>query len=44
MKNLDKTPRKQLNEVETGSVPEKIQNNDTEDDTPSWKKNGDKDW
>ena len=44
IKEQDKTPEKQLNEVEIGNLPEKrIQNNDSEDDPGSWKKNGDKD-
>ena len=43
MKKQDKTPVKQLNEVEIGDLPEKrIQNNDSEDDTGRWKKNGEK--
>ena len=41
MEGQDKTPGKQLNEVETGNLPEKrIQNNDSEDDPGSWGKNG----
>ena len=41
MEGQDKTPGKQLNEVETGNLPEKrIQNNDSEDDPGSQKKNG----
>ena len=44
MKGQDKTPEKQLNEVETGSLQKKrIQNNNNEDDSGSWKKNGGKD-
>ena len=43
MKEQDKTPEKQLNEVEIGNRPEKkIQNNDSEDDTGPQKKNGGK--
>ena len=44
MKEQDKTPEKQLNEVEIGNLPEKIQNNDSEDDPGPRKKNGGKDW
>ena len=41
MTGQDKTPEKQLNEVEIGNIPEKrIQNNDSEDDSGSWEKNG----
>ena len=37
----DKTPGKQVNEVEMGNIPEKsIQNNDSEEDPASCKKNG----
>ena len=44
LKEQDKTPEKQLNEVEIGNLPEKrIQNNDNEDDPGPRKKNGDKD-
>ena len=44
MKEQDKTPEKQLNEVEIGNHPEKrIQNNDSEDDPRPQKKNGGKD-
>ena len=44
MKEQDKTPEKQLNEVERGNLPEKnIQNNDGEDDPGVQKKNGGKD-
>ena len=40
MKGQDKTPEKQQNEVEIGNIPEKrIQNNDSEDDSGSWKNN-----
>ena len=52
MKEQDKTPEKQLNEVEIGNCPEKegdrqlsrkrIQNNDSEDDPGPKKKNGGK--
>ena len=42
MEGQDKTPGKQLNEVETGNLPEKrIQNNDSEDDPGSQENNGD---
>ena len=45
MKEQHKTPKKQLNEVERGNLPEKeIQNNDSEDDPGSWVKNGGKYW
>ena len=42
IKGQDKTSEKQLNEVEVGNLPEKnrIQNNDSEDDPGSQKKNG----
>ena len=41
MKGQDKTPEKQLNEVEIGKPSRKIiQNNDSEDDPRSEKKNG----
>ena len=46
MKEQDKTPEKQLNEVEIGNLPEKwkkIQNHDSEDDPGPRKKNGGKD-
>ena len=44
MKEQDKTPEKQLNEVEISNLPEKrIQNNDSEDDPGPRKKNGGKD-
>ena len=44
MKEQDKTPEKQLNEVEIGNLPEKrIQNNYSEDDPGPRKKNGGKD-
>ena len=44
MKEQDKPPEKQLNEVEIGNFPEKrIQNNDSEDDPGPWKNNGGKD-
>ena len=43
MKEQDKTPEKQLNEVDIGNLPEKrIQNNDSEGDPGPQKKNGDK--
>ena len=43
-KEQDKTPEKQLNEVEIGKLPEKeFRNNDSEDDTGPRKKNGGKD-
>ena len=45
MKEQDKTPEKQLNEVEIGNLPGKrIKNNDSEDDPGPQKKNGAKDW
>ena len=41
MKEQDQNPQEQLNEVEAGKLPEKrIQSNDSEDDSRSWKKNG----
>ena len=44
MKEQDKTPEKQLNEVEIGKPSRKrIQNNDSEDDPGPHKKNGGKD-
>ena len=45
MKEQDKTPEKQLNEVEIDRQPSRkgIQNNDTEDDPGPQKKNGGKD-
>ena len=44
MKEQDKTPEKQLHEVEIGNLPEKrIQNSDSEDDQGPRKKNGGKD-
>ena len=43
-KGQDKTPEKQLNEVKTGNLPEKIQNNYSEHDPGSREKNGGKDW
>ena len=44
MEEQDKTPDKQLNEVEIGKLPEKrIQNIDSEDDPGPQKKNGGKD-
>ena len=40
MKEQEKTPEKQLNEVEIGNLPEKrIQSNDSGDDAGPWKKN-----
>ena len=43
MKGQDKTPEKQLNEVEIDNLPEKrTQNNDSEYDSGSWEKNGGK--
>ena len=45
MKEQDKTPEKQLHEVEIGNLPEnRIQKNDGEDDPGPQKKNGGKDW
>ena len=44
MKEKDKTPEKQLNEVKIGKLQEKrIQNNDSEDNPGPQKKNGGKD-
>ena len=45
MKEQDKTPEKQLNEVEIGNLPEKEFRiiNDSEDDPGPQKKNGGKD-
>ena len=44
MKEQDKTPEKQLHEVEIGNLPEnRIQKNDGEDDPGPQKKNGGKD-
>ena len=44
MKGQYKTPEKYLNEEEISNLPEKrIQNNDSEDDPGSQKKNGGKD-
>ena len=53
MKEQDKTPEKQVNEVEIGQIGQKknserpsrkrIQNNDSEDNPGPWKKNGGKD-
>ena len=44
MKEQDKTPEKQVNDVEIGNFPEiRIWNNDSEDDPGPWKKNGGKD-
>ena len=44
MKGQDKTPEKQLNEVERASFQKKrIQNNDSKDDPGFWEKNGGKD-
>ena len=41
MKGQDKTPEKQLNEVEIDNLPEKrTQNNDREDDAESQENNG----
>ena len=39
----NKTPEKQLNEVKTGNLPEKNQNNYSEHDPGSREKNGGKD-
>ena len=46
MKEQDKNPEKQLNEVEIDRQPfrKRIQNNDSEDDPGPWKKNGGKEW
>ena len=44
MKEQNKTPENQLDEVEIGSLPEKrIQNNGSEHDPGPWKKTGGKD-
>ena len=43
MKEQDKTPEKQLNEVEIGNLRKRIQNNDSEDDPAPQKNNGGKD-
>ena len=44
MKEQNKTPENQLDEVEIGSLPEKrIQNNGSERDPGPWNKNGGKD-
>ena len=43
-KGQDKTPEKQLNEVKTGNLPEKNQNNYSEHDPGSREKNGVKDF
>ena len=44
MKEQDKIPEKQLNEMEIGNLPGKeIQSNESEDDSGPWKKNGGKD-
>ena len=37
MKEKGKTPTDQTNEEEIGSLPEKIQSNDSEGDPKSWK-------
>ena len=46
MKEQDKSPDKKHNEVYIYRQPSRkgIQNNDSEDDPGSWKKNGSKDW
>ena len=43
MKEQEKNPEKQLNEVEIGNLPEKIRNNDSEDDPGPRNKTGGKD-
>ena len=43
MKEQDKTPEKQLKEVEIRNSRKRIQNNDSEDDPGPQKKNGGKD-
>ena len=43
MKEQDKTPEKQLNEMERQPYRKRIQNNDSEDDPGPQKKNGGKD-
>ena len=40
IKKQEKIPEKQLNEVEIGNLPKKIQNNDSKDDPGLQKKNG----
>ena len=40
IKGQDKTPGKQLNEVEKEPARKRIQNNDSEDDPGSWENNG----
>ena len=40
MKGLDKTPEKQLNEVEMATFQKRIQSSDSEDNPESWGKNG----
>ena len=40
MKGQDKTPEKQLNEVDRQPSRKWIQNNDSEDDPGSWENNG----
>ena len=44
MKEQDKTPEKQLNEVDRQPSRKRIQNNDSEDDPGPRKKNEGKDW
>ena len=43
MKGQDKIPEKQLNKVEIPPSRKRIRNNDSEDDSGSWEKNGGKD-
>ena len=43
VKEQDKTPEKQLNEVEIGKLPEKEFRIDSDDDPGPWKNNGGKD-
>ena len=40
MKGLDKTPEKQLNEVEMANFQKRIQSSDSEDNPESWEENG----
>ena len=42
MKGQDKIPEKQLNKVEIPPSRKRIRNNDSEDDSGSWEKNGGK--
>ena len=40
MKEQNKSPEKQLNEMEIGNFLEKIQNNESENDPGAWENNG----